>query len=147
MRGGAAAGEKYLSTLSGQVDAATLAEGERRYKELAATTPAKPSLEPERRPPSEANAGTQAGPAARKQRQATAASESGAQRQASAGGGELVQIQRLLTTFGYDPGPADGQLRAKTTNAIRVFQREAGLTVDGRASSELLDYMKKLAGQ
>ena len=154
IRGGAAAAEKYLNLLSAKLDAATLAEGNRRYDAEAPSIPMKPSLEPERRPPQTA-AGEKTEPTPAPQRKASAAAarpepQPGARRQASAETGaapELAQIQRLLNSFGYDPGPADGQPRAKTTNAIRIFQREAGLAVDGRANAELLDYMKKLSGQ
>jgi len=68
---------------------------------------------------------------------------------AKAGGeapSELAQIQRLLDKLGYEPGPADGQMRAETTRAIRLFQGDTGLKVDGRPTKELLAYMKKLAG-
>ena len=157
-RGGAAAAEQYLSSLSGKIDAAIVAEGYRRYDSVVASIPTKPSLEPERRPPEaiaraarEApKARAEAAPAAAAKARAAAASPEGepaAKPQASASGGELAQIQRLLEALGYEPGPADGQLRQKTTSAIRNFQREAGLAVDGRPTGELLDYMKKLAGQ
>jgi len=158
MRGGAAAAEKYLSNLSEKIDAAIVAEGYRRYESVAASIPTKPSLEPERRPPEAVErvareapkARAEAAPAVSQKARAAAAPperEPAAKAQASAAGGELAQIQRLLETLGYEPGPADGQLRQKTTGAIRNFQREAGLPVDGRPTSELLDYMKKLAGQ
>ena len=158
MRGGAAAAEQYLSRLSGKIDAAIVAEGYRRYDSIAASIPTKPSLEPERRPPEAVEraareapkARAEAAPAAAAKARAAAAPperEPAAKAQASAAGGELAQIQRLLETLGYEPGPADGQLRQKTTGAIRNFQREAGLPVNGRPTSELLDYMKKLAGQ
>ena len=158
MRGGAAAAEQYLSRLSGKIDAAIVAEGYRRYDSVAASIPTKPSLEPERRPPEAVEraareapkARAEAAPAAAAKARAAAAPperEPAAKAQASAAGGELAQIQRLLESLGYEPGPADGQLRQKTTGAIRNFQREAGLPVDGRPTSELLDYMKKLAGQ
>ncbi len=155
MRGGAAAAEKYLSNLSEKIDPEIVAEGNRRYQSVAASIPTKPSLEPERRPPEAVERAAREAPAeaapavSPKARAAAAPAERGpaAKAQASAAGGELAQIQRLLESLGYEPGPADGQLRQKTTSAIRNFQREAGLPVDGRPTSELLDYMKKLAGQ
>jgi len=159
MRGGAAAAEKYLSNLSEKIDPEIVAEGNRRYQSVAASIPTKPSLEPERRPPEAVERAAREAPKARAEAAPPAAAakaraaaapperEPAAKAQASAAGGELAQIQRLLETLGYEPGPADGQLRQKTTSAIRNFQREAGLPVDGRPTSELLDYMKKLAGQ
>ena len=41
------------------------------------------------------------------------------------------ELQRLLTTLGYSPGPIDGIFGNQTLNAIRAFQRDNGLSVDG----------------
>ena len=158
MRGGAAAAEKYLVNLSEKIDPEIVAEGNRRYDSVAASIPTKPSLEPDRRSPAAVERTAREAPKARAEATSAAAPqaraaaapaerEAAAKAPASAAGAELAQIQRLLESFGYEPGPADGQLRQKTTSAIRNFQREAGLAVDGRPTSELLDYMKKLAGQ
>ncbi|MEM7227044.1 MAG: peptidoglycan-binding domain-containing protein [Pseudomonadota bacterium] len=54
----------------------------------------------------------------------------------------VVGIQEELAKAGYSPGPADGILGDRTRAAIRAYQRNAGLPVDGQASSELLDHMK-----
>ena len=51
-------------------------------------------------------------------------------------------IQEELAALGYHPGPADGIEGPQTRAAIRSYQRNSGLTVTGRASKELLDYMK-----
>ena len=51
-------------------------------------------------------------------------------------------IQEELAAHGYDPGPADGMLGPRTHTAIRGYQRDAGLAVDGAASKELLDHLK-----
>ena len=51
-------------------------------------------------------------------------------------------IQEELAEHRYDPGPADGVLGPMTTKAIRKYQRDAGLSVDGVASKELLDHLK-----
>lgn len=51
-------------------------------------------------------------------------------------------IQEELVAHRYDPGPADGVLGPMTRKAIRKYQREAGLSVDGVASKELLDHLK-----
>lgn len=51
-------------------------------------------------------------------------------------------IQEELSSNGYDPGPADGLLGPQTRAAIRKYQRDAGLAVDGVASKELLDHLK-----
>jgi len=49
----------------------------------------------------------------------------------------VKKIQLGLARLGYDPGPADGGLGQRTRQAIRAFQRDQGLKVDGRPSAEL----------
>ena len=45
--------------------------------------------------------------------------------------GQAVRLaQRLLTDYGYDPGPVDGAFGQKTTKAVKQFQNDFGLTVD-----------------
>jgi curli biogenesis system outer membrane secretion channel CsgG len=43
-----------------------------------------------------------------------------------------AEAQRRLAQLGFDPGPADGVAGGRTTAAIRAFQRERGLDVNGR---------------
>ncbi|UGB24863.1 peptidoglycan-binding protein [Methylorubrum sp. B1-46] len=45
----------------------------------------------------------------------------------------VAEIQRALLARGYDLGPsgADGVAGKRTEAAVRAFQRDAGLTVDG----------------
>ncbi len=50
----------------------------------------------------------------------------------------IKNLQRLLGKLDIDPGPQDGVLGDKTTEAIRLYQRFAGLPVDGKATLELL---------
>ena len=50
----------------------------------------------------------------------------------------VMEAQRLLRQKGYDPGPADGVAGQRTRNAIRSFQRSAGLPETGEASKALL---------
>jgi len=50
-------------------------------------------------------------------------------------------LQRELALRGYDPGPVDGVTGARTAAAIRAYQRDVGLPVDGIATRELLEYM------
>jgi S1-C subfamily serine protease len=42
-----------------------------------------------------------------------------------------------LADLGYDPGPFDGVVGPRTRAAIRDFQADAGLPVDGQISDEL----------
>ena len=51
--------------------------------------------------------------------------------------GMVKRIQVGLAQWGYDPGPADAALGERTQQAIRAFQRDQGLKVDGRPSAEL----------
>jgi peptidoglycan hydrolase-like protein with peptidoglycan-binding domain len=48
-------------------------------------------------------------------------------------------IQHALSELGHDPGRIDGTLGDKTRQAIRRFQREAGMPQTGLPSEELLE--------
>jgi len=48
----------------------------------------------------------------------------------------IHQIQAALTLLGYNPGPIDGALGAKTIAALTAFQRDRGLTPQGTLSAE-----------
>jgi N-acetylmuramoyl-L-alanine amidase len=43
----------------------------------------------------------------------------------------LILIQKCLQILGHDPGPVDGVMGKQTRLAIRSFQKERGLQVDG----------------
>ena len=43
----------------------------------------------------------------------------------------LKEIQTFLNCNGFNPGPIDGLLGSRTTNAIISFQKTVGLTADG----------------
>ena len=43
----------------------------------------------------------------------------------------LKQIQTALKNAGYNPGTIDGKLGAQTREAIKAFQKDNGLKVDG----------------
>ena len=47
-------------------------------------------------------------------------------------------VQRILLVAGFDPGDVDGILGPQTIRAIRAFQKENGLTVDGKIGYETL---------
>jgi len=54
----------------------------------------------------------------------------------------ILSIQEELVAHGYHVGPVDGANGSKTKGAIRQYQRDAGLPVDGVATKELLDHLK-----
>ncbi len=56
---------------------------------------------------------------------------------------DVKAIQSNLSELGYDPGPADGVVGAKTGDAIRDYQEDQGLLVDGRPSDELLNHIEE----
>lgn len=47
-------------------------------------------------------------------------------------------IQAGLSALGYKPGPADGLMGKKTTNAIKAFQRDVDMPADGKVSDALM---------
>lgn len=59
----------------------------------------------------------------------------------------VVEAQRLLTVLGYDTGPIDGIWGPKTATAIRAYQKEMGLPVDGLVSTNLIQHASTLEQQ
>jgi peptidoglycan hydrolase-like protein with peptidoglycan-binding domain len=53
------------------------------------------------------------------------------------------EIQTALKSLGYYSGGVDGIAGPKTASAIRSYQQQNGLQVDGRASAELLNHMRQ----
>lgn len=53
-----------------------------------------------------------------------------------------AEIQAALADLGFDPGPVDGKFGPQTRRAIRAFQAQAGLPVNGKGSPELLTRLK-----
>ncbi len=47
-------------------------------------------------------------------------------------------VQQRLAELGYAPGPADGAPGKRTRDAIRAYQSDSGLRVDGEISQELV---------
>jgi peptidoglycan hydrolase-like protein with peptidoglycan-binding domain len=61
---------------------------------------------------------------------------------------EVAQAQRLLTDLGFDAGPVDGRMGEKTRSAIRDFQAQEGINVNGRLNAGLLAQLElRSAGQ
>jgi len=54
----------------------------------------------------------------------------------------VLAIQRRLNELGYDAGEADGLMGNKTRSAIRWFQANNGLTVDGTISASLFSLIE-----
>ena len=54
----------------------------------------------------------------------------------------VTQSQLYLTRLGYTPGPADGEFGARTSDAIRSYQRANDLVVTGEPSAELVENMR-----
>lgn len=52
--------------------------------------------------------------------------------------GGIYKMQGLLTSLGYDAGPADGVLGPQTIAAVRAFQKDQRLDEDGRPTPSLL---------
>jgi len=48
-------------------------------------------------------------------------------------------VQSGLLQLGYDPGKADGKISKKTIQAVKKFQAQAKMTVNGRITHDLLE--------
>ncbi|MBL8549351.1 MAG: lytic murein transglycosylase [Hyphomonadaceae bacterium] len=51
----------------------------------------------------------------------------------------IRDLQRTLQRLGFSPGPADGEIGARTRQAIRAFERSVGRRVTGRATGQVLN--------
>ena len=62
---------------------------------------------------------------------------------------KIRQIQQALHEKGFEPGPADGILGARTKRAVRDFQDRYGITVSGELDNQTLYALgaPELAGQ
>ncbi len=54
----------------------------------------------------------------------------------------IAEVQRQLATQGYDPGPADGNPSARSRDAVRAYQRDAGLAETGLFTEALLERLR-----
>lgn len=59
-------------------------------------------------------------------------------------GDDVKRLQEELKALGYDPGPIDGDFGDKTEKAVRKFQEEKGLTVDGVVGKNTAKYINTL---
>ncbi|MDA8220451.1 spore cortex-lytic enzyme [Desulfosporosinus sp.] len=62
-------------------------------------------------------------------------------------GSEVTELQKKLVQLGYTVGTVDGKYGSKTEAAIRRFQKEHGLRVDGLAGTQTIKELKRLTGQ
>lgn len=57
--------------------------------------------------------------------------------------GEIAKIQRQLAGLGYDPGPIDGVVGKQTAIAIKHFQVDLEVQVDGKLTPALIHELKE----
>lgn len=62
-------------------------------------------------------------------------------------GSEVRELQKRLTQLGYVVGPLDGKFGSKTQAAVRRFQQDHGLKVDGLAGTVTTTELKRLTGE
>lgn len=55
----------------------------------------------------------------------------------------VMEIQRTLHNLGYNSGPIDGISGPKTRGAIRKYQKDHGLVVDGQATPALMEHINQ----
>ncbi|MEX1107711.1 MAG: peptidoglycan-binding protein [Dongiaceae bacterium] len=55
----------------------------------------------------------------------------------------VKSVEQALDVRGYEVGPIDGTVTAQTTSAVRTYQSDAGLSVDGRIDGYLLTQLEK----
>jgi N-acetylmuramoyl-L-alanine amidase len=63
-----------------------------------------------------------------------------------ANGPEVTELQKRLSQLGYVVGTTDGKFGAKTEAAVRRFQKERGLKVDGIAGTQTINELKLMTG-
>ena len=69
--------------------------------------------------------------------------QDGRRRQAQRSRAELsLDTEHALLAHGYDVGPVDGNIDAKSRAGIRAYQRDAGLETNGQTSPQLLAHIE-----
>jgi peptidoglycan hydrolase-like protein with peptidoglycan-binding domain len=58
----------------------------------------------------------------------------------------VMDIQHMLTELGYRPGPVDGSYGTSTRQAIKRYQSNTGLVVDGHPSESLRQHLRVTTG-
>jgi peptidoglycan hydrolase-like protein with peptidoglycan-binding domain len=59
-------------------------------------------------------------------------------------GEDVKKLQEDLKAIGYDPGEADGIFGKKTEDAVKKFQKDKGLRVDGVVGKNTATYIDAL---
>ena len=54
------------------------------------------------------------------------------------------EAQQILTDLGYEPGSVDGDYGRRTADAVKAFQRDAGITQDGWIDEDLLSTLRRV---
>ncbi len=62
-------------------------------------------------------------------------------------GDAVTALQRKLWALGFDPGPIDGAFGPKTDDAVKRYQEEKGLQVDGIAGPETFTSLGMMEGE
>lgn len=61
--------------------------------------------------------------------------------------GQTRELQEKLILLGYEPGPIDGAYGRQTRAAVRAFQRDAGIRVDGVVGRETLGALEEFVAR
>lgn len=56
------------------------------------------------------------------------------------------QVQGWLNALRFDAGPPDGKISNRTTEAVRKYQKQKGLPVDGKITEALRDRLRNEMG-
>jgi membrane-bound lytic murein transglycosylase B len=54
----------------------------------------------------------------------------------------IAETQRGLSRLGFDPGKPDGIIGPRTREALRLFQKEMGMTPDGNLTAEVVTILR-----
>lgn len=54
-----------------------------------------------------------------------------------------MSVEKALDARGYQVGTVDGKVTSQTTTAVRTYQSDAGIAVDGRIDGKLLQYLER----
>ena len=55
----------------------------------------------------------------------------------------VEETERLLANLGYDPGPVDGVLTWKAREALRAYQADSALPINGRMTRQSVENMRR----